>query len=605
MFLFFCVLAAGVSLGARDVFVMLSGGASPTANNYSQYLQARAVAKFFRDRYPADSVWTFFGAGNIEGQPAVFGDVRKQYKQDGLILESWLPGPLPHNRPAKRETVLKAFREEILPAVRDGGTLYLFVGDHGSTTRTGDYDTTIDLWGIDPDPASPRKWKSVQGERLTVTELQAELAQGLGQGRVVFCMTQCYSGGFHFLGVPRTVAPNTAWFDGFVPDWAAPGDDAPRPRAAGFSAADHYSLAAGCDPDPDPDRWAGYERFAAENLLGVDLFTLLPAGKTRRSFYEAHIEATLEDQTIDKPHSTSERYLERWAVTIEKLAKETNLTPAARKAADNFMTAVNTGKVKNRDAALRERQKLFGRFVERLAKQAPAAGPTLRKGDRAALEKLAGALPPGANFERPAQQQNRTPRPPNAENTKLWQETVRPDWKEAVLAGKIPALAQDRALAFERNLLTADERAQEAKRPSSANNPQTEAIFWATGAHDPATYDAAGAEAVARWGATRRSTIAEWARASEKEEIKAAAEKLFPQRQRATAAVNPSARPNPPAASGPRPLQPKIAAERTLLYRRVLAAWAFLLEMKEQDALNEVRALTELERTPLPKARSW
>lgn len=604
MFLFFCVLVAGGSLGARDVFVMLSGGASPTANNYSQYLQARAVAKFFRDRYPADSVWTFFGAGNIEGQPAVFGDVRKQYKQDGLILESWLPGPLPHNRPAKRETVLKAFREEILPAVRDGGTLYLFVGDHGSTTRTGDYDTTIDLWGIDPDPASPRKWKSVQGERLTVTELQAELAQGLGRGRVVFCMTQCYSGGFHFLGIPRHVAPNPAWFDGFVPDWAAPGDDAPRPRAAGFSAADHYSLAAGCDPDPDPDRWAGYERYAAENLLGVDLFTLQAAGKTRRSFYEAHIEATLEDQTIDKPHSTSERYLERWAVTIERLAKETNLTPAARKAVDNFAKAVNTGKVKGRDAALRERQKLFGRFVERLAKQAPSAGPTLLKGDRAALEKLAGALPPGANFERPAQQQqNRAPRQSNAENTRLWQETVRPAWKEAVLAGRIPALAQDRALAFERNLLAADERAQEAKRPSSANNPPTEAIFWATGAHDPATYDAAGAEAVARWGATRRSTIAAWARASEKDEIKAAAEKLFPRRQRATAAANPPARPNPPAATGPRPLQPKIAAERTLFYRRVLAAWAFLLEMKEQGALDEVRALTELERTPLPQAR--
>lgn len=593
----FGALLAGVSLGARDVFVMLSGGASPTANNYSQYLQARAVAKFFRDRYPADSVWTFFGAGNVEGQPAVFGDVRKQYKQDGLILESWLPGPLPHNRPAKRETVLKALREEILPAVRDGGTLYLFVGDHGSTTRTGDYDTTIDLWGIDPDPASPRKWKSVSNEKLTVAELQAELARGLGRGRVVFCMTQCYSGGFHFLGVPRTVAPDTAWFDGFVPDWAAPGADQSLPRAAGFSAADHYSLAAGCDPDPDPDRWAGYERFAAENLLGVDLFTLQAAGKARSSFYEAHIEATLEDQTIDKPHSTSERYLERWAVTIEKLAKEPNLTPVARKAADNYAKAVDTGRVKTRDAALRERQKLFERFTKQLAKQAPSAGQTLLKGDRAALDKLAGALPPGANFERPAQQQNRGPRQPNAENVKLWQESVRPAWKEAVLAGKIPALAQDRALAFERNLLTADERAQEAKRPSSANNPPTEAIFWATGAHDPTTYDAAGAEAVARWGATRRSTIAEWARASEKDEIKAAADKLFPQRQRANAAVN------PPAASGPRPLQPKIAAERTLLYRRVLAAWAFLLEMKEQAALDEVRALTELERTPLPKGR--
>jgi hypothetical protein len=605
-----CALLAGVSLGARDVFVMLSGGASPTANNYSQYLQARAVAKFFRDRYPADSVWTFFGAGNVEGQPAVFGDVRKQYKQDGLILESWLPGPLPHNRPAKRETVLKALREEILPAVRDGGTLYLFVGDHGSTTRTGGYDTTIDLWGIDPDPASPRKWKSVQHEKLTVADLQAELAQGLGRGRVVFCMTQCYSGGFHFLGVPRAVAPNSAWFEGFVPDWAMPGEDEKLPRAAGFSAADHYSLAAGCDPDPDPDRWAGYERFAAENLLGVDLFTLQAAGKARGSFFEAHIEATLEDQTIDKPHSTSERYLERWATTIEKLAKEPNLTPAVRKAADNYAKAVDTGKVKTRDAALRERQKLFERFTKQLAKQAPSAGQTLLKGNRAALEKLAGALPPGANFERPAQPE-RSPRQPNAENVRLWQETLRPAWKAVVEAGEIPALAHKGALAFEMNLLAGDERPQEAKRPSSANNPPTEAIFWATGAHDPPTYDAAGAEAVARWGALRRRTIAEWARQSENAEVKAAAEKLFPQRRRDNppaaqpAQTTTPSRANQPAANrGPRPLQPKIAAERVLLYRRVLAAWSFLLEVKEQGALDEVRALTELERTPLPKGWS-
>ena len=610
MILFCCVLLTGVSLGARDVFVMLSGGASPTANNYSQYLQARAVAKFFRDRYPADAVWTFFGAGNVEGRPAVFGDVRKQYKKDGLILESWLPGPLPHNRPAKREVVLKALREEILPAVRDGGTLYLFVGDHGSTTRTGDYDTTIDLWGIDPAPDSPRKWKSVSNEKLTVAELQAELAQGLGQGRVVFCMTQCYSGGFHFLGVPRQIAPNTAWFEGFVPDWAMPGDDRPLPRAAGFSAADHYSLAAGCDPDPDPDRWAGYERYAAENLLGVDLFTLEPAGRARDSFFEAHIEATLVDQTIDKPHSTSERYLERWATTIEKLAKEPGLNPAAKKAVAAYGKAVDTGKVKSRDSVLRERQELFGRFTKQLAKQAPTAGKTLLRGDRAALEKLAGALPPGANFERPAQPE-RGPRQPNAENTKLWQETVRPAWKAAVEAGKIAALANDGALTFEKSLLTADEKAQEAKRPSSANNPPTEMIFWATGAQDPATYDAAKAEAVARWGTLRRRTISEWARASDNAEVKAAAEKLFPQRRRdnppaAQPAQNTApARPNPPAANrGTRPLQPKIAAERVLLYRRVLAAWAFLLEMKEQGALDRVRELTELERTSLPKGRS-
>ena len=46
------------------------------------------------------------------------------------------------------------------------------------------------------------------------------------------------------------------------------------------------------------------------------------------------------------------------------------------------------------------------------------------------------------------------------------------------------------------------------------------------------------------------------------------------------------------------------AAERTLFYRRVLAAWEFLLAVNERPALNRLRELTELERTPLPRPKS-
>src|SRR4051794_12906870 len=86
---------------ARDVFVVLSGGDSPLDNNYSQYLQARAVAAWFEQNHPRDSVWTFFGAGNVTGEKPIFGDVRRQVKRDGLLLDTWLPGALPHNLPAR------------------------------------------------------------------------------------------------------------------------------------------------------------------------------------------------------------------------------------------------------------------------------------------------------------------------------------------------------------------------------------------------------------------------------------------------------------------------------------------------------------------------
>src|SRR5213082_3173200 len=90
-------------LCARDAFVMLSGGDSPLENNYSQYLQARGVVAFFERNYPSNSVWVFFGAGNRDGEIPVFGDVRREGQKDGLALDSWLPGSLSRNRPARRE----------------------------------------------------------------------------------------------------------------------------------------------------------------------------------------------------------------------------------------------------------------------------------------------------------------------------------------------------------------------------------------------------------------------------------------------------------------------------------------------------------------------
>jgi hypothetical protein len=40
-----------------------------------------------------------------------------------------------------------------------------------------------------------------------------------------------------------------------------------------------------------------------------------------------------------------------------------------------------------------------------------------------------------------------------------------------------------------------------------------------------------------------------------------------------------------------------------LFYRRVLAAWEFLLAVNDRPALARIRELTELERTPLPLAK--
>ena len=143
-------------------------------------------------------------------------------------------------------------------------------GDHGTLAKQEPKESVVTMWQLEPTAA--RSWRTNPAEELSVTDLRTALDAGLGEGRVVFCMTQCHSGGFHFLGVPREVWPDAAWFREPVAQWRQLTQSMPPPAAAGFTAVDEASLAAGCDPDPDPDKWAGYERFVPEALLGLGLF---------------------------------------------------------------------------------------------------------------------------------------------------------------------------------------------------------------------------------------------------------------------------------------------------------------------------------------------
>ena len=575
--------------GARDAFVLLSGGGTPLSNNYSQYLQAKAIATYFERRYADRPSWVFFGVGNREGETPLLADARKQVKRDGRVLESWLPGPLRHNRPATRESFLGTLRDEILPTVSGGGTLYLFVGDHGTVSRGAAPESLITMWQLKRRGEGNDSWNTDNQETLGVAELRQVLAAGIGRGRVVFVMTQCHAGGFHYLGVPREVSAPGAWFK-TRPAGTPPKPALPPLLAAGFTATDEQSLAAGCDPDPDPDKWAGYERFIPEALLGLDLFTLQPSGAGLRSFAEAHEAATLVDRTIDKPRASSEQYLERWATTIEKLGGESGLTPRATAALATYRRAVNTGKVSATTPGLRERQAQFQRFTQRLAEQSPAAKDVLLAGTRAQLESAVGS----ASTRPGAPGAGRGAGAPAEEVRKAWKEVVRPAWKAAALAGAVPGLS-GAALEFERRLLGLEDQGREFMLARGGQNPLLNEMYWRSSYAHPATLDRAKAEAVTLWGATRREKIAAWARAAEDAAVRTAVGRMnLPGPRRPPA---PGARTN---SESTRPLSARTAAERGLFYRRTLAAWEFLLAMDHRDALAELQALIDLERTPLP-----
>jgi hypothetical protein len=573
-------------LPARDAFVLLSGGESEMENNYSQYLQARAMAEFFERNYPPDSVWAFFGAGNVEGAEPVFSDVYRQVKRDGVLIDTWLPGALPRNRPATREEFLPALRREILPSVADGGTLYLFVGDHGSRSSGRNSESLIVLWGIFRDKLAEHGWNQSDTESLGVTELRHTLAAGIGRGRVVFCMTQCFAGGFHYLGLPHEMPLDKAWFTA-LPAWARSKPTTITLRAAGFAATDEFSVASGCDPSPDPDQWAGYERYVPECLLGIDLFTRAHTGEGLPSYAEAHAAATLVDRTIDKPRSTSEQYLERWASLIEThLVRESHLTAKVKLAVADYDRTVNGRTPKVADADFQERQAVFQRFVGKLAQQNDA--DFLLTGTRAELEDAMHSQSATSAMD------DSSPPGPRPRTRRLWIRIVRPAWKAAVEANP-PTDIPAGVVPFEKYLLDEEDRGVDYFFGDGSDLQDD--VFWQAGYGDPQTLEPARAEAIALWAQERRDKILAWAKASDDDDVRNAAGRL------AQFISNEDTNTDAMDMDEDKAQMKATAAERTLFYRRVLAAWEFLINVNDRPALARLRELTELENTPLPPAK--
>jgi hypothetical protein len=649
-FAFAVLLMLGASLAhAKDVYVLISGGGTPGGNNYSQYLQARAYLAYLHENFPKDSVWSFFGAGNVTGKPPVLSDVVKVENTDGRRRTIYLPGALPDNRPARRADIAGAFRNEILPAVRNGGTLYLLVGDHGSPSGSGPApddvgESVITLFGWDRDVNHPNGWRSYANptETLGVAELRRWLTAGLGRGKVVFVMSQCYGGGFHSIGLPRAVKPNPKWFSN-RPGWVD-AIEVPRnmPAAAGFTATDDRTVASGCTPDVDSNRWAGYERYLPEQLVGLDLFTLEPSGTKRWSFYDAHVEATKVDQTIDKPRSTSEAYLALWARSIERM-KEDDVTPAVRPHLEAFRKALDgTSPPTSGNADFTARQAQFQSFLDAMT-ASNASTKDLLTASREELQKVMASGSRGAGGQQ--QLRRRAPGGPvpagaaagermldSTAATDLFNRHIVPAWRKAIDAGTVPDLSPA-IVSFERDVLRLDEF--ESHPNASANvtgrgSNVRSAAYWHAGYGNPATFDDARAREIEDWVKERQRRITEWAGTSGEEKVRVSAEiyamsmpgmRQDPDKDKdedqdkdqdgesddenaegqngeGQRAEGQRQGQGPRAANRP---DRKTAAERVHFYREVLAAWQFLLAVNEKPALDRLAELTRLERTPLRK----
>lgn len=322
------IFQAFVSFASPRVLI-LSGGGDPVHNNYSQYLQTKALADHLRKRFGKKNVDVFFGAGNSGAKNGkVLPDVNAKITDEktGRQRVETVYGAIKHNKPGTKAAVTSYLKNDLPKKVKADDTFFLFVSDHGlPNPGRDDYaDNCIHLWSYDASesPQNP----SWQDMCLSKSELKNMIEKDVPARRTVFAMSQCYSGGFHQMSVEES---------GKYPEADA--------RVCGFTSAPEDLMASGCTDDVQADRYQGYERYFTEELSGRDIVTgkKLRGGRAK-TVEEAHARAVLRDATVDVPMSTSDYYLQAWYYALweggfKPRAGKTG-TAALRAAADE-MTA--------------------------------------------------------------------------------------------------------------------------------------------------------------------------------------------------------------------------------------------------------------------------
>ncbi|RYZ77337.1 MAG: hypothetical protein EOP05_02150, partial [Proteobacteria bacterium] len=137
-----------------DQILVLSGGAAPIANHYSQYLQTKTLSDNLKTQTPGTPVTTYFGGGNAQGAKPVLADVHRSAKNaEGLNVETLLPGFIAGNKPATQKEIAAYFAQPSLSKMAKNETLFVFVSDHGMPQVLADgsmnstfSDNCIDLW---------------------------------------------------------------------------------------------------------------------------------------------------------------------------------------------------------------------------------------------------------------------------------------------------------------------------------------------------------------------------------------------------------------------------------------------------------------------------
>lgn len=290
-------------LDARDHFLVLGGGYSPTGNQVSLERNVIFFRKMLNERFPEGTpVEVFFADGNdtdpdlqyeisMESIPganrymaALFGSLQN------LNLR-YRDHQLPEVDGDSSMDSLNKWVEEHGAQLTPDDRLVLYVTSHGAKSRSkeNDFNSSIMLWN---------------NQRLEASELAQVLTRLPAEVPVVMVMVQCFSGGFSHMIFQEALAANGM---------------SDRP-ICGFFSTLHTRVAAGCTPEINEEFYDEYSSHFWAAIRGrnrMDEPVDIPDydGDGNISFDEAHAYTLLTSSNIDIPVKTSDAYLREYAPT--------------------------------------------------------------------------------------------------------------------------------------------------------------------------------------------------------------------------------------------------------------------------------------------------
>lgn len=332
-------IGAGVALCgtpalAKDYFLTIGGGHSPTSNQVSLEKNVVFFQQLLAEQRPDQPPHAvFFADGDRPERDLQFRDETSECAASVRILAE-LMGDTDELTLAYRDHQLSGVTgaARVNPVRRQmgrwaremnaGDRLFVYATAHGGSSNDDNpYNTLLYLWGDD---------------EITVGEFTKQLDRLPDGVTVVLVMVQCHAGGFSHAIFER-------------------GDQelglAPQIRC-GFFSQEHDRAAAGCTPDVDEADYQEYSTFFWAALAGrLRTGKAIPPvdydGDGNTSLSEAHAYAAIESDTIDMPIRTSDALLRRYSglgtykSLRPKVEGETEAAPSGGLA--GFMRALTRG----------------------------------------------------------------------------------------------------------------------------------------------------------------------------------------------------------------------------------------------------------------------